>query len=405
MMINPNRKIISRLVFLFSMSISLLTIIPALFPALYASIFNPSILDKVVFLNKIQVSSTETGIWFYPIIITCIILFSIYVIFKIKSIKLPTFDVSKKVSVITMILFLILFTGISYQGIVSVDPHGDWPFVKDAVDHWPPGEIGFGTHVKLFLLSTSSTIFGNYRIVPFLASAALIVTTYMITNKITNNRVSGLLSSAIVLQSNLFLTYSSTPTYTTFWVLFYVVSIYLILHKAWILSPVSYIVSLLSKPLTATFLPFSIFFIWNTEIPIKNKIIISSISIIIIGIGAAIIAQSSLDGLNWEEFWIGFTSFSYQLRFDAIIVIFLLPVIIGLFIISKNNRYANNISIMISGILITNPILMGLTQITSQPYRFIPLIVFFAIGAGMLISKNQNKSNQNKSNQNKSKKN
>jgi hypothetical protein len=119
--------------------------------------------------------------------------------------------------------------------------------------------------------------------------------------------------------------------------------------------------------------------------------IISGISLIIIGIGAVIIAQSSLTDWNWEKFWIGFTSFSYQLRFDAIIVIFLLPVITGLFLITKNNRYANNISIMISGILITNPILMGMTDITSQPYRFIPLIMFFAIGAGMLISTNQNR--------------
>jgi hypothetical protein len=334
---------------------------------------------------------TEPGIFFIPIIVTSTIVFFIFGILKFKSNKFPSFEISKKISIIGMMVILIIFTAVTYEDVFLVDPHGDWPFVKQAVEQWPPEKIGFGTHVKMFLLSTSFTLFGNYRIIPLLASGILLVMAYLLTYKITNSRISGLLSSTIILQSNLFLTYSSTPSYTIFWCLFYLVSIYLIIHKTWFLSPIVYLGSLLSKPLTATFLPLSIFFIWNTEISIKKKMIISGISLIIIGIGAVIIAQSSLTDWNWEKFWIGFTSFSYQLRFDAIIVIFLLPVITGLFLITKNNRYANNISIMISGILITNPILMGMTDITSQPYRFIPLIMFFAIGAGMLISTNQNR--------------
>jgi cell division ATPase FtsA len=163
------------------------------------------------------------------------------------------------------------------------------------------------------------------------------------------------------------------------------------------------VLSLFSKPLTATFFPLSIFFIINADIPIKNKIIIGAITTGIIIIGATTaFAGSSTGNWNLEHFWIGFTSFSYQMRFDSIIVIFLIPVIVGLFFLAKNNRYANSISIMISGILITNPVLMAITEITSQPYRFIPLIIFFAVGAGMLISNNQSKSNQSKSNQSKS---
>ena len=42
--------------------------------------------------------------------------------------------------------------------------------------------------------------------------------------------------------------------------------------------------------------------------------------------------------------------------------------------------------ILIAGILLTAPLLVSLTDMTNQPYRFVSLIVFFAIGAGILLS-------------------
>jgi len=38
-------------------------------------------------------------------------------------------------------------------------------------------------------------------------------------------------------------------------------------------------------------------------------------------------------------------------------------------------------------VLLSGPILAGMTDQTNQPYRFIPVIVFFAIGVGMLFPK------------------
>ena len=55
----------------------------------------------------------------------------------------------------------------------------------------------------------------------------------------------------------------------------------------------------------------------------------------------------------WHEFWVTFASFSFQMRFDVISVLFLVPLIFGLFIVSKNNKHANSISILITGILFT----------------------------------------------------
>jgi len=36
---------------------------------------------------------------------------------------------------------------------------------------------------------------------------------------------------------------------------------------------------------------------------------------------------------------------------------------------------------------LTAPILTGFTDQTNQPYRFVPLVVFFAVGVGVLLSK------------------
>jgi len=101
-------------------------------------------------------------------------------------------------------------------------------------------------------------------------------------------------------------------------------------------------------------------------------------------------ATGKQEEFSSDEFWLGFTSFSYQLRFDGIVLLFILPVIVGLFIASRNGfKEAESIMVMIGGILLTAPLLTGFTELTNLPYRFVPLIVFFAIGVGVLLSKKE----------------
>lgn len=386
MLIFSNKSKLSHLVFLFSITVTILAIIPALFPALYASINQESVISQ--FITEYAVNPFELGMFFIPIIVTWIATIVFFVVIKLKSIKIPSIDLPKKYSIIAMIIILSVFTILSYDDVNSEDQHKDWLLVKDAVEDWPPEEVGFNLHVRFFMLSSSLLVFGNYRVIPFLASVALLVTTYLFANKITNNRLAGVIATAIVLQSNLFLSYSSTPSYTVFWILFYLVSLYLTVHKTWFLSPVAYITSLFSKPLTLTFFPVSIFFMLDAEISVKKKIILVLAMLTIIIVGATTLDTHTTDeGWNWNGFWNGFVSLAYQLRFDGFVVVFLIPTIIGLYLISKNNRYANSVSIMISGVIISNPILLAMTDITSQPYRFIPLLIFLAIGVGMILTR------------------
>ena len=381
---------ISHLIFLFSISITALSIIPALFPALYSSFYRTSPIPSVPQFN-LEINSFEPGIFFFPVIVTGVLVLAVGIIIKLRSIKLWSADLPKKYSIISMIVILSLFTILSYEDIISEDLHEDWKIVKNTLENWPPENIVYGLHVRFFLLESSFLIFGNYRIIPFIAAAALLVTTYLFTNKITNNKLAGVIASSIVLQSNLFLSFSTTPSYTVFWILFYFISLYLIVHKTWFLSPVTFVMAIFSKTLAAVFFPISIFFILNSKISKKRKIILLIIMVIIVSIGMIHFGKSISNEWEWGGFWNGFVSLSYQMRYDGLIMIFLIPTITGLYFISKNNKYANSVSIMISGILISNPLLLAMTDYTSQPYRLIPLVVFFAIGVGMILTNQKDK--------------
>jgi len=400
-----NKPIISHLVFLFSITITTLTIIPALFPSLYSSFKKASTIET---LNEfdIGINPFEPGIFFIPIIVTGILVLVISIVIKFKSIKLHSIDLPKKYSIISIIVILSAFSVLSYEDVNSRELFVDWQGVENALNDWScdlsntdctvsPDYVfsWLNHHVTLFLLTSSFVIFGNYKVIPFLSSMALIVITYLFANKITNNRLAGVIAALIVLQSNTFLSFSSTATYTTFWTLFYLISLFMIIHKTWVLSPIVYLMAILSKILAIVFFPITIFFILNSEISIKKKIILFVSMIILISVGI-ITTLTPYTILDWNQFINGFVSLSYQMRYDGLVVVFLIPTVVGLYFLSKNNKYANSVSIMISGVLISNSLLLGLTNVSTQPYRFIPLVIFFAIGVGMILTNQRKESKQ-----------
>jgi len=235
-------------------------------------------------------------------------------------------------------------------------------------------------------------LFGNYAVIPFLASIALVIMVYFFTKQITNKRFAGLVAAIILLQSNVFLTFDTSVAYTNFWILFYLLSLYF-MYNAWPLSPISYIASIPAKALTVTFLPMSIYFLLRCSISRKKKMIIAGIIIAIVIAGAAASSGANLTGGTqqeaWisDEFWIGFTSFATQLRFDGLVILFLIPLTIGLLFTSTKNKHAESMMVMIGGMLLIAPFLTGFSDQTNQPYRFVPFVTFFAVGVGILLSK------------------
>jgi hypothetical protein len=182
--------------------------------------------------------------------------------------------------------------------------------------------------------------------------------------------------------------------------MFYLLSFYLVLKK-WYLSPPSYLLSLFSKGLATTFLPITFFVIYISTLPKNKKIFVTVVySIITIFIIVAILtgrSQIFLIGFDATKLLFGFTLAENFLRSDGLILMFLLPVIVGLFALSKKGvQHANSVMVLIMGGLWSNPLLSGLTDEVPYPYRYVPIVIFFAIGAGTLFSKKTGESYHNR---------
>ena len=247
-------------------------------------------------------------------------------------------------------------------------------------------------YVRMILLITSLEVFQNVKFFPFLGSIALLLVTYIFTNEITKNRLAGILSLLFLIQSYTFLRYDTFAMYENFWVLFYVLSLYLIYRK-FFTSSISYALSIFTKAFTAIFLPLSIVFIFYSNLKTKTKALLYAsyaimFSIIIIIWSADSSVYDSILRLDINQILIALAKTSYQLRFDNLLLVSFLPLVIGLIIKAKNGFHtAASILFLITGSIFAGAVVEMLSDhFVVLPYRFVPTIVFFAVGIGILFN-------------------
>ena len=248
-------------VFGFSGSIVLLCCVSIIFPALISS--TTSEFNEFSFYTS-QVDPFEIGTLAIPFLILNLIVLLIGIIYYKKNYSLNRlfdFDVSKKVAIIVVSIILSSYIITTVPEFEKDEIFRDWQdleirlnesirdnrFSIEEVARGNPNYSAIEPHVKYSLLIISEKIFGDFRIIAFFASIALLITTYFITKEITKKRIPGILAMLLVLQSNTFLSYDTSATYSNFWILFYVLSLYLILKK-WQFSHISFILSIFSFP-------------------------------------------------------------------------------------------------------------------------------------------------------------
>ncbi len=398
-------KILAWAVFLPTVSVVFLSIIPAIFPALLTratSQFQGPI-SMPDFVNPFQ-----PGVLAIPIITINLILLAIGIAYHKKKeckyrpylSKITNFELSKKQALISVIIILAIFAALTAGTLAKEETWVDYAGVKQRVQTWTLADFAhsFEPHVRYMLLSASLHIFGNIRVIPFITSIALLIAIYFFTKSITHKRISGVVSMVLLLQAQTFLDYSTTASYDNSWILLYIFALYLI-QKFWPPSPVSFFVSIFAKALTIAFLPAMMYFVSRSTIPRRSKII----SLVSYGIIAAILAAGSAainasvtnGNMAHDSFWEGFTSMAVQMRFDYITLIFILPVTVMLFFAARRQvLHADSMLVSILTILLTAPVLISTTDQTNQPYRFVSLVVFFAIGVGILLSKRTRKQDE-----------
>jgi len=391
-------------VFLITLVFVIITIVSATFPNLLLTSFGG---DE----NHLNVDSTEIGIWAYPLLITNFIIFGLTFLYFKK--KLPSqlsrlfnfifnFEVSAKITffiiVILIGLYIIFSVGELFDGQFQPDYDvrvKDWienfSFTKIDNDKFDSPGLGGYLHVMFGVISIK--IFDNVQAIPFLASISLLVLTYFITFEITKKRFAGIVAFVIVLQSGVFLHYDTGITYPNFWILLYLFSLYLI-YKKWPASPISFVISILTKIMTVAFLPMTLFFIYRASISKQNKIrlivlygIVFSLGIMFLYFTDSSLVNSDLE-FDSHDFLGGFNAIHQSLRFDPLILLFMLPLIVGLFFVSRNGfKEADSITFLILGMILSAVFIPAFGGAINMPYRFIPLVVFFAMGVGVLLSK------------------
>ena len=392
-------NIISNIIFVTTLAVVLVIILSVLFPALLVVSVSP-------YQGDIPINPFELGVWALPFLVVNSVLLILCVLHFTKRLpqivektirKILDFELSKPTALIIMLILISYHVGSTVQELQEVEFWGDFPGVKNAAENWSFQDGKGIANFRYFLLNLSINIFDNIRVMPFFFSVALLILTYFITVKISQKRFSGILAVIVILQSSLFLEYDTTATYENVWIVLYLVSLYTI-YKKWYLSPFAFIFSVFSKALTAAFLPMSLFFIYRSGIHKKDriKVLISYGMIITLFIIVFYLDDSPITSplryyqgdFDYLSFLRGFSIFSTQLRFDGLVLTLLLPLVVGLYLVSRRGIIqADSILIMILGMLLIVPLLTSLTSITSQPYRYIPLLVFFAIGIGTLFSK------------------
>lgn len=242
------------------------------------------------------------------------------------------------------------------------------------------------------LLILSDLIFGSYRILPLISSSLLILLAYFFTLRITGNPLTSLVSGLVLMSSNIFLTYDTSITYPSFWTLFFGFSTYLAITK-WKASPVFWILSVPMKGLNAFFLPGLIGFVWFLGNEYRKKLIIvyciiAAVSFVALYVlvSYGIINNALIDlHFNFGKFVQGFGSWANGFRQDRITFGIVIAVIPLLFVLRKI-PYAKSLLCMMFGIILTSPILNGMSSYDSSwSYRWLPLVFFASISVGFVI--------------------
>ena len=379
-------------IFIATIIIILLLYTPIVFPALFSSIVG-SYSDTI---NNPFEFGHQTSI----LIISNIIILGFGFAYYKKKLpnqlqdiieRIRSFEISKKNTLVIFIIIMGIYIGFSSPELflnekLQID---DYIILEEALELWPDGESDNpyiqeqnDRYVRMFLLDISLDIFQNIKFLPFIASIMVASFTYLLTTQICQKRFAGIISMIVLLQSNIFLKYDTVAVYENFWVLFYLISLYVI-KRGWFLSPIFYVLAVFTKAYVAPFFIMTLFTTYRSKISTRIKLtILLSYVIIVLVVIVSIFAGETLYPQVFEldpsRFLLGFAATAFQFRSDLFILVMLLPISIGLFVLARNRfQEADSVLFLIFGTIIAGPILVMVTYFYEiLPYRLVPLIVF-----------------------------
>ena len=247
-------------------------------------------------------------------------------------------------------------------------------------------------HLKWWFICASEHWLGNAKIIPFIFSSALIPITYFFVSELTKYRTVGLITILLMVSSDTFLNFNTTSTYELSWVLFLILSTWFAIKGNPTMTSIMFILSFFAKPLALIYLPLLMITAWQLAPNNRKEIIFTLglicgiiISIAIFG-GLARVIGSDL-ALNTDKFFQGLYGWWFYLGASMFLAM-TIPLIIYKLIhnyIKQKDKISFVIASFIIGIIISVPLIEGLTDQLNHVYRFIPLVIFSASGIGYII--------------------
>ena len=139
----------------------------------------------------------------------------------------------------------------------------------------------------------------------------------------------------------------------------------------------------------------NLFYIYRSEISKKTKFFLFGSYGAVLGITYMIfesgrsIIYDDIVRFDFIAFLEGFTGWGNSMQLDPFAILCILPIAIGWFIKSLNGiKQSDSILFMLAGTILAGPLISLVTDFYFiLPYRFIPFIIFMAIGVGIILSK------------------
>ena len=233
-----NSNKVSYAVFFCALVVVLLTLTTVIFPALFSSSFG---------LYSENLNAFELGHQSIFLIVSNVVIFGFGIAYYKKKIpsslagvieKVRTFEIPKKAAIIILLIILGIYIGLSAPELL-LDEGKEWAdydaVLVPGLELWPFGESDNiyiqeqnDRYVRMFLLDVSHDIFQNIKLLPFIASILVVVFTYLLTVQFCQKRFAGIIAVIVLLQSYTFLKYDTVAVYENFWVLFFLISLYVI---------------------------------------------------------------------------------------------------------------------------------------------------------------------------------
>ena len=224
--------------------------------------------------------------------------------------RIRSFEISKKNTLVIFIIIMGIYIGFSSPELFLNEKlqFDDYIILEEALELWPDGESDNpyiqeqnDRYVRMFLLDISLDIFQNIKFLPFIASIMVASVTYLLTTQICQKRFAGIISMIVLLQSNIFLKYDTVAVYENFWVLFYLISLYVI-KRGWFLSPILYVLAVFTKAYVAPFFIMTLFITYRSKISTRIKLTILLSYVIIVLVVIVSIFDGEYDKIKFKQF-------------------------------------------------------------------------------------------------------